>query len=142
MAASRTSEATVSALLAEHPLTSDPSGEASHARAIEQRRVHVRFLHDVFGNPFRPVTIDPSWLTSTVVALAQQAYDSRDFSAMPILADALQDLPPDYRDVLVLRHLEGLSFPDVAKRMGRSLDSVEKLWMRGLVKLRQAFGEL
>jgi RNA polymerase sigma-70 factor (ECF subfamily) len=59
-----------------------------------------------------------------------------------LLADALQELPPDYREVLVLRHLEGLTFPDVAKRMGRSLDSVEKLWMRGLVKLRQAFGEI
>jgi hypothetical protein len=31
--------------------------------------------------PYRPQTIDPSWLTSTVVSLAQQMYDSRDFSA-------------------------------------------------------------
>jgi RNA polymerase sigma-70 factor, ECF subfamily len=59
-----------------------------------------------------------------------------------LLADALQKLPADYREVLVLRHLEGMTFPDVAKRMGRTQDSVEKLWMRGLVKLRQAFGEL
>jgi RNA polymerase sigma-70 factor (ECF subfamily) len=59
-----------------------------------------------------------------------------------LLADALQELSPDYREVLVLRHLEGMTFPEVAKRMNRSLDSVEKLWMRGLVKLRQAFGEL
>jgi hypothetical protein len=48
-------------------------------------------LCDVFGNPFRPVVFDPEWLTSTVVALAGQMYESRDFSAMPILADALQD---------------------------------------------------
>jgi hypothetical protein len=48
-------------------------------------------LRDIFGNPFHAVTLDPSWLTSTVVYLAQQMYDSRDFSAMPILADALQD---------------------------------------------------
>ncbi len=54
-----------------------------------------------------------------------------------ILADALAELPEDYRDVLVLRHLEGLTFPEVARRMGRSLDSVEKLWMRGLARLRQ-----
>jgi hypothetical protein len=33
----------------------------------------------------------PSWRTDTVVSLARQMYDSRDFSAMPILADALQD---------------------------------------------------
>jgi RNA polymerase sigma-70 factor (ECF subfamily) len=54
-----------------------------------------------------------------------------------LLADALDELPPDYREVLVLRHLEGLTFPEVAKRMGRTLDSVDKLWMRGLARLRQ-----
>lgn len=58
-----------------------------------------------------------------------------------LLADALGRLPEDYRDVIVLRNLEGLTFPEVAKRMGRSLDSVEKLWLRGLARLRQIFGE-
>ena len=57
-----------------------------------------------------------------------------------LLADALGALPDDYREVLVLRHLEGLTFPEVAERMGRSLDSVEKLWMRGLARLRQVMG--
>ena len=57
-----------------------------------------------------------------------------------LLADALGRLPEDYREVLVLRHLEGLTFPEVAARMGRSLDSVEKLWMRGLARLRQILG--
>jgi RNA polymerase sigma-70 factor (ECF subfamily) len=58
-----------------------------------------------------------------------------------LLADALAQLPDDYREALVLRHLEGLTFPEVAARMGRSLDSVEKLWMRGLARLRQILGE-
>jgi len=57
-----------------------------------------------------------------------------------LLADALDELPGDYREVLVLRNLEGLTFPQVAQRMGRSVDSVEKLWMRGLVRLRQVLG--
>jgi RNA polymerase sigma-70 factor (ECF subfamily) len=57
-----------------------------------------------------------------------------------LLADALGELPDDYREVIVLRHLEGLTFPEVAERMGRSLDSVEKLWMRGLARLRQVMG--
>jgi hypothetical protein len=48
-------------------------------------------LRDLAGNPFRSVSVDPSWLSSTVVALAAQMYEARDFSAMPILADALQD---------------------------------------------------
>src|SRR5262249_28938231 len=31
-----------------------------------------------------------------------------------LLSEALGHLPEDYRDVLVLRHLEGLTFPEVA----------------------------
>jgi RNA polymerase sigma-70 factor (ECF subfamily) len=57
-----------------------------------------------------------------------------------LLAAALDELPDDYREVLVLRHLEGLTFPEVARRMDRSLDSVEKLWVRGLARLRQNLG--
>src|SRR5437879_9126906 len=57
-----------------------------------------------------------------------------------LLANALGELPDDYREVIVLRHLEGLTFPEVARRMERSLDSVEKLWMRALVRLRQLLG--
>lgn len=57
-----------------------------------------------------------------------------------ILADSLQDLPTDYREVIVLRHLEGLSFPEVAARMERSEDSVKKLWARALARLRQSLG--
>jgi hypothetical protein len=48
-------------------------------------------LRDVIGNPFRPISLDPTWFTSTVIALAKQMYESHDFSPMSILADALQD---------------------------------------------------
>lgn len=58
-----------------------------------------------------------------------------------LLADALAELPADYREVIILRHLEGLTFPQVAERMGRSVDSVEKLWLRGVTRLRRTFGE-
>jgi RNA polymerase sigma-70 factor (ECF subfamily) len=57
-----------------------------------------------------------------------------------LLADALDRLPPDYREVIILRHLEGLTFPEVATRMHRSLDSVEKLWVRALPRLRRVLG--
>ncbi len=53
-----------------------------------------------------------------------------------VLANILALLPEDYREVLILRHLEGLSFPEVAQRMERSLDSVKKLWTRALARLR------
>jgi RNA polymerase sigma-70 factor (ECF subfamily) len=57
-----------------------------------------------------------------------------------LLADALERLPQDYREVIILRHLEGLTFPEVARRLGRTLDSVEKLWARGLARLRRSLG--
>jgi RNA polymerase sigma-70 factor (ECF subfamily) len=57
------------------------------------------------------------------------------------LADVLGRLPEGYREVLILRHLEGLSFPEVARRMGRSLDSVKNLWTRGLARLRDAIAD-
>jgi hypothetical protein len=57
-------------------------------------------IRDVFGNPFRPVAVDPHWLTSDVVALARGIYDERAFDRMPILADALQDAGCDSAAVL------------------------------------------
>jgi RNA polymerase sigma-70 factor (ECF subfamily) len=57
-----------------------------------------------------------------------------------LLADALARLPADYREALVLRHLEGLTFPEVAGRMDRTVDSVQKLWVRALARLRGLLG--
>ena len=48
-------------------------------------------FHDVFGNPFRPVSINPVWLTSAVVDLSEAVYADRAFDRLPILADALED---------------------------------------------------
>jgi hypothetical protein len=57
-------------------------------------------FREVFGNPFRPVTIDPQWRTSTAVALAEGIYDEKAFDRMPILADALQDAGCTSDDIL------------------------------------------
>ncbi len=54
------------------------------------------------------------------------------------LADALGQLPADYRDAIVLRNLEALPFAEVAQRMGKTVNSVEKLWLRGLTQLRKS----
>lgn len=54
----------------------------------------------VFGNPFRPVTLDAAWLTTDVVAIANSVYDDKAFDRLPILADALQDAGCDNEDVL------------------------------------------
>jgi hypothetical protein len=69
----------------------------------EVRAAHVadaELVRDIFGNPFRPMTLDPEWRTSTTVVLAAGMYKSRDFDAMSILADALQDAGCDRADIL------------------------------------------
>jgi hypothetical protein len=73
----------------------------------------IPLLRDIFGNPFRPVTFSPEWRTDTAMSLARTMYDAREFSAMPILADALQDAGCDNEDILshcrdgTLKHVRG-----------------------------------
>jgi hypothetical protein len=62
-------------------------------------------LREIVGNPFRPVAFSPSWRTSTTIALARQVYETREFTAMPILADALQDAGCE--TAAVLQHCRG-----------------------------------
>jgi RNA polymerase sigma-70 factor (ECF subfamily) len=56
-----------------------------------------------------------------------------------ILSEVLDRLPDDYREVIILRNLEGLSHDEVARRMDRSAGAVRMLWVRALERLR---GEL
>jgi hypothetical protein len=72
----------------------------------------AQLLRDIVGNPFRPVIIDPAWLTRTVVALAKKAYEKRLSSSgeleserLAILADALEDA--GCTDARLLEHLRG-----------------------------------
>ena len=58
-----------------------------------------------------------------------------------ILADALAELPKDYQQVILLRHIEGLPFEQVAERMARSSGAVRMLWLRALERLRKSFPE-
>ncbi|WP_239465535.1 hypothetical protein [Gemmata sp. SH-PL17] len=74
-------------------------------RGTQEFGTQADLLRDIFGNPFRAVSFAPSWRTGTMVALASQMYSSRDFSAMPILADALQDAGCD--DENILNHCRG-----------------------------------
>jgi RNA polymerase sigma-70 factor, ECF subfamily len=57
-----------------------------------------------------------------------------------LLADAFSALPADYRDVIVMRHIEGLPFEDVARRMQRTSGAVRMLWLRALKTLRENIG--
>lgn len=72
-----------------------------------ERELQTRLLREIFGNPFRPVAFSPDWRTDTAVTLARQMYDAREFSAAPILADALQDAGCDSEELL--NHLRDTS---------------------------------
>jgi hypothetical protein len=59
-------------------------------------------MRDIFGTlPFRPVTLDHAWVTSTVNQLAEAIYQERAFDRMPILADA------GCTDAEILNHCRG-----------------------------------
>ncbi len=70
--------------------------------SVEERAAQAGLLRCAVGNPFREVVFRPEWASSTADGLARGMYESRDFAAMPILADALEDAGCD--DTLVLRH--------------------------------------
>ena len=59
-----------------------------------------QWIYDLAGNPFNPVAVNVSWLTSDVLALAEGIYQERAFDGLPILADALQDAGCDNDAVL------------------------------------------
>jgi hypothetical protein len=73
-----------------------------------ERLSQSSLLREIFGNPFRPATIDPRWLSSTVIDLAHSIYDERAFERMPILADALMDAGCDSDEIINHCRSEGL----------------------------------
>jgi RNA polymerase sigma-70 factor (ECF subfamily) len=53
------------------------------------------------------------------------------------LANQLARLEPDYRDVIVLRNLQGLPFDEIAERMDRRTGAVRMLWLRAIDRFKQ-----
>lgn len=69
-------------------------------------RALCRLALEVFGNPFRPVVIEPAWLASSdgaPLAMARWIDDEQRFDELPYLADALTDA--GCGDEVLLRHL-------------------------------------
>ena len=87
------------------------------ARAASRCAANTRLVvkqcgicRDIFGNPFRPVAVDPAWLAwrnGTVAKLAQTIYDDRRFDLLQILADALQEAGCTNADILQHCHAPG-----------------------------------
>lgn len=77
------------------------------AERTEGEASRVALLGCVFANPFRPITIDPIWLTPTVISLATAAYDERALPSgeleparLAVLSDALEEVGCGDEDVL------------------------------------------
>jgi hypothetical protein len=73
-----------------------------------ERVAQASLIRCIFGNPFRPGAVDPSWLTwngGTVVKLANSIYSDRAFDRLPILADALEEA--GCHDAGILAHCRG-----------------------------------
>jgi hypothetical protein len=92
----------------DHPSLYNVSRSAAESLAKsmpwqEARHMERQLLLDIFANPFRPVRLDPTWLTwhdGTVQKVAQAIYDERAFDRLPILADALEEAGCTNADIL------------------------------------------
>ncbi|MCI0377187.1 MAG: hypothetical protein L0215_06260, partial [Gemmataceae bacterium] len=73
---------------------------ASPADHDQEQTAQCQRLRDIFGNPFRPVAVEPAWRSAAVVELAQAIYDEWVFDFMPNLADLLEEAGCRNHDML------------------------------------------
>jgi hypothetical protein len=66
----------------------------------DEYQEQAKVMRDISGNPFRPITLNPSWLIPSVLTFANGIYFEKAFDRMPILAAALQDAGCDNDDIL------------------------------------------
>lgn len=114
----------------------------AHVLAHEVRRYRATEKRDIG----REVSIHQSLGQSSqrlsqllVTAVKSPSHQASQREREVILSQVLDRLPDDYREVIILRNLEGLSHEEVARRMDRSVGAVRMLWVRALERLR---GEL
>jgi hypothetical protein len=75
--------------------------EGAYLRAVgRERKIQAGLFRDLVGNPFRPVILDPLWLSSAVRNLARGIYEERAFDQLLILADALEEAGCPNEDLL------------------------------------------
>jgi RNA polymerase sigma-70 factor (ECF subfamily) len=88
---------------------------------------HVRARRQI---PFEEVRTD------------DEGHEQLGFERSQCLRDALRRLPEEQREVLVLRHLAGLSPCEIADRLGKTEGSIHGLHHRGRGALQEALREL
>jgi hypothetical protein len=96
-----TAEAWIAALVAARAAGRTKARVADKIAALDASKgFQAALLRDTFGNPFRPVHLDPQWQTPAVKALAQVIYEENSFQDLPILADALEEAGCDNEEML------------------------------------------
>lgn len=90
-----------------NPDTNEAAAQVAQFRDSlrRERATQAALLHDLLGNPFRPVRIDRRSLTEEVLALAGTIYEERAFNRLPDLANALSTAGCANQDLL--SHLRG-----------------------------------
>ena len=74
-------------------------GWATATECAEELRTYQRGLHHAVELLTGRALFERSWLTSTVVGLADAIYADRAFDRLPILADALEEAGCDHPNV-------------------------------------------
>jgi hypothetical protein len=88
--------------LQEEALSEDDEQPEQRA-ARRERRSQCDLLRDLFGNPFRPMMVEPAWLDwndGCVAKLARAIYEERKYQDMKILGDALEEAGCGNPDIL------------------------------------------
>lgn len=76
------------------------------------------------------------------VRTSDDGLDQSDYERTQALKEALASLPEAQRQVLMLRHIAGLSPNEIADRLGRTEPSIQGLHHRGRAALKVALREL
>jgi RNA polymerase sigma-70 factor (ECF subfamily) len=100
-------------------------------RDAAKRQLNKEIVFDPHGERHPDLPAPPG--TPSLVLMAQER-------AAAVTA-AIAQLPPDYRQVVIWRQVENLSFEEMAARLGRSVDAVRKLWWRAIQQLQTQMGD-
>lgn len=104
-----------------------------HVRAAKRdirREISLETFTAAVGPLPELMNADSQQAPSASVSLGEQT---------SLLAALLQQLPEHYREVLVLRNIQGLAFEEVATRLKRSPGATRMLWLRAIEKLRAVY---
>jgi RNA polymerase sigma-70 factor (ECF subfamily) len=97
-----------------------------------RRQVSLEALLEQAGGDAQQVLADSLPSPSSLAVRRERAV---------LLADALEKLPADYREVFVLRNIEHIPFNEIATRLGRSPGASRVLWTRAMQRLSQLLEE-